>query len=85
MASNNDAKHLSLYDIHFLRIFITQPDTFLGLNKQLINLRYNDDKNLTSILYCCIGPKCVPSINDTKALSLCENHFLFERNTYNSG
>ena len=62
------------------QIFITRPDTDLGLNKQLINLRYNDMKNLTLILYHCIGPKCVPSTNDTKALFLCDNRFVFERN-----
>ena len=55
MASNNDAKHLSLYDIHFSLIFITRPDTDLGLNKQLINLHYNDMKNLTTILHCSKG------------------------------
>ena len=33
--------------------------------KQTINLRYNDVKNLTSILTFCIGPKCVSSNNGT--------------------
>ena len=65
MASNNDAKPLFLYDIHFSLILITRPDTHLGLNKQLINLRYNDVKNLTLILYYSIGPKFIPSTNDT--------------------
>ena len=49
VASNNDAKLLSMYDIHFSLVFITRPDTHLGLNKQLINLHYNDVKNLTTI------------------------------------
>ena len=35
-------------------------------NKQLINLLYNDVKNITSILSFCIGPKCVSSNDDTK-------------------
>ena len=43
-------------------------------NKELINLLYNDVKNLTSILSFCIGPKCV-SNEDIKALFLCELHF----------
>ena len=33
MASNNDAKPLSLYDIHFSLIFITRRDTYLGLKQ----------------------------------------------------
>ena len=74
MASNNDAKPLYLYDIDFSLIFITKCGSHQGLNKQLINLRYNDVKNLTSSLYHCIGPKCVPSAN---ALSPCDNHFYF--------
>ena len=77
MASNNDAKPLSLYDktIQFLLTFLTRPDTHLGLNKQLINLLYNDVKNLTSILNCYVGPKCVASNNDAKPLSLYDIHF----------
>ena len=27
-----------------------------------------------------LSPKCVPTTNDTKHLSQCDNHFLFERN-----
>ena len=51
---------------------IPLPENHLQTNKQLIT---NDVKNLTSILSCCIGPKGVSSNDDTKALSLCENHF----------
>ena len=31
--------------------------------------------NVTSILSCCLGRKCVSSNNDTKALSLCDSCF----------
>ena len=70
VASNNDAKPLSLYDIHFSLIFIPRPDTHLGLNKQLINLRYNDVKNLTSILHCS---KSMSSWKVRKALCMQDN------------
>ena len=32
-------------------------------------------KNLTSILSCCLDPKCLSSNNDAKALSLCDSCF----------
>ena len=47
----------------------------LQTNNQPIDILYNDVKNLTSILSFCIGPKCVSSKYDTKALFLCELHF----------
>ena len=49
---------------------ITLPDSHLHTNKNLINLLYNDVKNLSSILNCYIGPKCVASNNYAKPLSL---------------
>ena len=67
---------LYLYMIITLVFFIYLCITItLGTNKQLINHLYNDVKNLTSILSCCIGPMRVSSNNDTKALFLCELHF----------
>ena len=85
MYSYNVTKALSVCDNHFSLIFITCPEKNLQTNKQLINLLYNDVKNLTSILNCymhsplqdienCrrIGPKRVSSNN---ALSQCHNHF----------
>ena len=80
MPSINDTKALSLYDNHLLHISISLPDNHLHTNNQLINLLYNFIKNLSSILNCYIGPKCVASKNNTKPLSLCDNHFVFERN-----
>ena len=44
---------------HFCIVFITLTENRVRTNKQLINLLYNDVKNLTSILSWCIGPKCV--------------------------
>ena len=49
---------------------VTLPDNHL---KQLINLLYNDVKNLSSILKCYIDPNCAASINDAKPISLCDN------------
>ena len=43
--------------------------------KQIINLLYNDVKNVTSILSYCIDPKCVSSNDATKALFLYELQF----------
>ena len=56
---------------------IYQPltETHLPTNQSLINLCYSDVRNLTSILSYCLGPKCVSSNNDTKALSLCDSCF----------
>ena len=64
--SNNDTKALSLRDNHSFLFFIYLGITImLVTNKQLINLLYNDVKNVTSILSCCIGPKHVSSNNGT--------------------
>ena len=49
-------------------------ETHLRTNYQFNNLFYSDMNNLTSILRCCSGPKCVSSSNDTKALFLCDSH-----------
>ena len=51
-------------------------ETNLRTNQWLIILFYSIVNNLTSIFSCCIGPKCVPFNNDTKALSLCDNQVL---------
>ena len=56
-------------------IFQTLTETHLRTNIWLIILCYSDVKNLTSVLSCCLGPKCVSCNNDTKVLSLCDNCF----------
>ena len=48
---------------------MTIPENHQETNNQLINILYTDVKNLTSVLNCCTGPKCVSSINHTKDLS----------------
>ena len=64
---------LYLYKIIASYIFSTSfPDNHLHTNKQLINLRYNSVKNVFSVLNCYIGPKCVSSKNDAKALYISE-------------
>ena len=78
---------LYLYMIITLVFFIYLCITItLGTNKQLINHLYNDVKNLTSILSCCIGPMRVSSNEDTNALFLCELHFslFFFKSTFKS-
>ena len=86
VSSNNGTKALLfLCELHFSLIFKSQPLYHLRTKKQLINLLYNDVKNLTSILSYCIGPKCVSSKDDTKALFQCELHFslIFTRRPLN--
>ena len=76
ISSRKVQKALSVQDsrlLHIFYIFTWQSSA----NKQPINLLYKDVKNLISILNCYIGPKCVSSINDKKALSLCHNHYSF--------
>ena len=46
VSSKNITKALSLYDDQFSIIVITRPENHLRTNKQLINLLYNDVKNL---------------------------------------
>ena len=75
VSSNDDTKALFLCELHFSQIFTSRPLNHQRTNKQLINLLSNDVKNLTSILSCCIGPKCVSCNDDTKALFSCESHF----------
>ena len=58
--------------------YISRQYNHVRTNKHLIKLLFNDVKNLTSILSCCIGPKCVSSNDDTKALFLCELYFLLD-------
>ena len=54
--------------------FVSQHYNHLQPNNQHFDVLYNDVKNSTSILSFCIGPKCVSSNDDTKALFLCELH-----------
>ena len=50
--------------------FITLSVYHLRTNKQPINLLYNVEKSLTSILSCCNCVKTVSSKKDEKAVSL---------------
>ena len=75
VSSNDDTKALFLCELHFSLIFTNRPSNHQRTNKQLINLLSNYVKNLTSILSCCIGPKCASYNDDTKALFSCELHF----------
>ena len=71
--SNDDTKAVFLCELHFsLFLKLTFKSS---AHKQPINFRYNDVKNFTSILSFCIGPKCVFSRDDTKALFLCDLQF----------
>ena len=74
VSSNEDTKALFLCELHFSLIFTSRPLNHQRTNKQLINLNYNDVKSFTSILSFCIGPNCVSSNEDTKALFHCELH-----------
>ena len=79
--STKDWKPLYQWDNHFSLIFITPPEQ---TNEELVNLLYNDVKNLTSSLNFSKAPKCVLSNNATKALSLRDNHshfFIYLGNT----
>ena len=55
-------------------MYISALQSF-GDKNQIINRLYKDEKNFTSVLSFCIGPKCVSSNDDRKALILCELHF----------
>ena len=68
-------KNLRLCVMITYTIFQPLTEEHLPTNQKLINLCYSDVKNITSILSCCLGPKCVSSNNDTKALSLCDGCF----------
>ena len=56
---------LSLCDNYISIFWISQHYNHFKTDNQLINLLYNDVKNLTSILSCCIGSKFVSSNNGT--------------------
>ena len=58
-----------------IKFFQHLTETHLWTNQSLITLFYCVVKNLTSIFSYCIGPKCVSSNNESKALSVCDNHF----------
>ena len=74
MSSINDTKLYLCVTTILLCFFISRHYNHLRTNKQLITLRYNDVKNFSSTLNFCIGPTSVSSNNDTKALSLRDNH-----------
>ena len=75
VSSNDDTKALFLCELHFSLFVTIRPLNHQRKNKQPINLRYNDVKNLSSILSYCIGPKRLSSNDDRKALFPCELHF----------
>ena len=73
--SSNNGTELYLCVIITFHYFVSQHYNHLQPNNQPIDLLCNDVKNSTSIFELCIGPKCVSSNDDTKALFLCELHF----------
>ena len=86
VSSINDTKPYLCVITILLYFFISRHYNHLRTNEQLINLRYNDLKNFSSILSFCIGPTSVSSNNDMKALSLRDNHcylFLYISRHYN--
>ena len=56
---NIDRKDLSVWDNHIDSVFTTTRKCLLWINKQLINLDYDDMKNLARILSCC---KCIQGL-----------------------
>ena len=72
--SNSDTK-LYLYVIISLVFFVYISALQSCWGQTIINRLYKDEKNFTSVLSFCIGPKCVSSNDDRKALILCELHF----------
>ena len=71
---NIDRKALSLWDNHIDSFFTTTRKCFLRINKQLINLVYNDMKNLLYSLIFFNGVQSVFWNIDRKALSVWDNH-----------
>ena len=67
---NIDRKALSAWDDHIDSFFPTTRKCFLRINKQLINLDYDDLKNLI----CFNGVQSVFWNIDRKALSVWDNH-----------
>ena len=70
----NIQKLLSLRDNHIDSFFTPTRINFLWIYKQLINLDYDDMKNLTYILIICKCVQIVSSKKDWKALSMWDNH-----------
>ena len=62
--------------ITFNKFCATHHKCYMRINKQLIKLVYNDEKNLASIFSCCKGVHSVSSMEDPKRLSLRDNHIL---------
>ena len=64
VSSNDDTKALFLCELHFSLIFTSRPLNDQRTDKQLMNLLYNDVKNLNSIFSCCNCVNIVPSKKD---------------------
>ena len=54
----------------FNKVCATPHQCYMRINKQLIKLVYNDEKNLAYIFSCCKGVHSVSSMKDPKRLSL---------------
>ena len=85
VSCNDNTNALFLWELQFSLIFTSWPLNHQRTNKQLITLRFNDAKSLSSVLSHCIGPKCVSCNDDTKAKFSCELHFslIFTRRPIN--
>ena len=55
--------------ITFNKFCVTPHKCYMRINKQLIKLIYNDEKNLAKIFSCCKGVHSVSSMEDPKRLS----------------
>ena len=75
VSSNDDRKALFLCELHFSLILTSRPLNDQRTDKQLMNLLYNDVKNLNSIFSRCNCVNIVPSKKDWKALYQWDNHF----------
>ena len=72
-----EAKIEKLYPceiITFNKFCATPHKCYMRINKQIIKLVYNDEKNLAWIFSCCKGVHSVSSMKDQKRLSLRDNH-----------
>ena len=68
-------QNVYLWEIIIFDLFsYNSTKCYIRINKQLINLVYNDMKNLTYSLICFNGVKSVFGNIDRKALSVWDNH-----------
>ena len=74
VSSKKDPNDLSLRDIHIDSFFTTTRKCFLRINMQLINLDYDDMKNLTYILISCKWFQIVWKKKEWKALCMWDYH-----------